>query len=343
MRKYVNTAIIGLGPQGITTSYYCKQQNIDHIVLESTNKIASSWELKVWDDITLGMELAEINFPELHLSGFSPNHLLNRTEIVDLCTRLVTKHKLPVLYNCEVTRVTQNEEHPYIIQTSRGIIFAKILIVCIGPRHTPKFPEYVSNIPKEMVMHSSAYRNPHFLSKPQSEVLIVGSGLASLNIADNIMQKSQHRVSLGCGYHDNIIKNNNQRFFLKNNSLFTQVLPSKLMAKGIINFGKLINATSSELIFESQRVQLSEFDMIIFATGYNQSFPFLQELLPSSFCEKGQSQLNALKKLPGLYILGEDPSTSLSDGTLLAQKTVQDICEKYLIKDETKLQIQSML
>ncbi len=52
MKKTVNTLIIGGGQCGLSVSYFLKQHNHDHLILEKADQPAEVWRQR-WDSFTL--------------------------------------------------------------------------------------------------------------------------------------------------------------------------------------------------------------------------------------------------------------------------------------------------
>jgi putative flavoprotein involved in K+ transport len=84
-----------------------------------------------------------------------------------------------------------------ILETSRGVIEAKNVVVATGPFQAPKIPPLSRDLPSEIFqIHARDYRNPAQL--PQGAVLVVGSGASGTQIAEEL-HRSGRKVFLAVG------------------------------------------------------------------------------------------------------------------------------------------------
>lgn len=58
MKEQIDTVIIGGGQVGLVVSYYLKQQNCEHVVLEK-ERIGEAWRSAKWDSFTLATPIRE--------------------------------------------------------------------------------------------------------------------------------------------------------------------------------------------------------------------------------------------------------------------------------------------
>jgi putative flavoprotein involved in K+ transport len=78
----VETIIIGGGQAGLSASYFLRQQNRDHLVLEKSNSPAHVWKDQRWDSFTLVSPNWSFRLPGAEYHGSDPNGFMPRDEVV---------------------------------------------------------------------------------------------------------------------------------------------------------------------------------------------------------------------------------------------------------------------
>ena len=84
-----------------------------------------------------------------------------------------------------------------ILETTRGVIEAKNVVVATGPFQAPKIPASSRDLPRDLFqIHARDYRNPDQL--PRGAVLVVGSGASGTQIAEEL-NRSGRKIFLAVG------------------------------------------------------------------------------------------------------------------------------------------------
>ena len=73
MNEQVQTIIIGGGQAGLATSYWLKQHQHEHIVLEQAAQAAHAWRNDRWDSFTLVTPNWATRMPGVESPGVDPN------------------------------------------------------------------------------------------------------------------------------------------------------------------------------------------------------------------------------------------------------------------------------
>ncbi len=180
--------IIGGGQAGLAAAYYAKQHKLNYLVLESHGRVGDSWRNR-YDSLTLFTPRRYSQLPGMALDG-EPAGYPTKNEIADYLERYVEHYSFNVRLNEAVTAATPDATG-YRITTSRGEYTARHLIVATGPFHTPRIPNWSSqlSIPN---LHSADYRSPSQLSG--QNILVVGGGNSGAQIAEEIA--TSHSVTL---------------------------------------------------------------------------------------------------------------------------------------------------
>ena len=99
-----------------------------------------------------------------------------------------------------VRRLTDDDAHSqrFRLETDRGTIRARDVVVATGAFHTPKIPAAAAGFaPRLHQMHAHHYRNPAAL--PPGGVLLVGSGQTGVQLAEEL-QDAGRDVTLSVGH-----------------------------------------------------------------------------------------------------------------------------------------------
>lgn len=191
MTSYVETIIIGGGQAGLAVSYYLKQKDHRHIVLEQADQAANAWRNHRWDSFTLNTPNWQSALPGAEVPGSNPDGFLSREEIVAYFENYVERFSLPVRYGVRVKSVSQKGPgRCYLVQTNIGTFEARQVVVATGLYQKPKMPSFSASLPADIKqIHSDEYRNPQEL--PAGSVLIVGSGQSGAQIAEELYQSGR--------------------------------------------------------------------------------------------------------------------------------------------------------
>ena len=211
---HYNTIVIGAGPSGLASAYCLQACGFEYTVLEASNRVVNSWH-GVWPDFRLGQPVKDVSMPGLNLNAFDPAYHLKRDEIISLFENYYQQHELKIEFNLQVTSIQKVHHHIYQVKTTNGDYTAENIILGVGARQQPKFPVFVDKIPeeirKEKIIHSAWYQGSRSYSS-NATILIVGSGLSAISIAEDLLCQTDvnYKVSLACDYTDAEIKHNNK-------------------------------------------------------------------------------------------------------------------------------------
>lgn len=183
MTERVNTIVIGAGQAGLSTSYYLKQQGVEHLVLEK-EAIGASWRQR-WDSFTLVTPNAMCNLPNFACQK-DPDGFLGRDEVVRYLEDFAATFAPPLRTGVCVTAVLPHSSGAgYTVITDQGDFHCQNVVVAISIFQRPRFPADAGKLPPDVVqLHSQDYRNPAQL--PAGAVLVVGSGQSGAQIMDEL-------------------------------------------------------------------------------------------------------------------------------------------------------------
>lgn len=176
--------VIGGGQAGLAMSYHLSRNNINHIILEK-NTVAHSWKTQRWDAFCLVTPNWQCQLPGFSYPGNDPKGFMLRDDIVDYVERYAKKIAAPVREGVAVTRLKQDENDHFLLETTNGDMSADSIVVAVSGYHVPNVPRMAERIESGVIqIHSSAYRNPGQL--PDGDILVVGSGQSGCQIAEDL-------------------------------------------------------------------------------------------------------------------------------------------------------------
>ena len=188
MTERMDTVIIGGGQGGLSTSYYLKQQDREHIVLEQSNQAAKAWRER-WDSFTLNTPNKMTRLPGAEYQGDDPDGFLAREKIIAYFEDYITRFELPVRYGVKVKTV-EPIRSGYLVSCDGAEFEAVNVVVATGLNQKARIPAFSMNLPGGIhQLHSGEYRNPSEL--PEGAVLVVGSAQSGCQIAEELYQNGR--------------------------------------------------------------------------------------------------------------------------------------------------------
>lgn len=175
----IDTVVIGGGQAGLVTGYHLKKLGIDHVILDENDDVGASWRNR-WDSLRLFTPAGHANLPGMEHSA-SKYALLSKDDIAEYLVAYAEQFDLPLSTGIPVDRVAADNGR-YVIQSGEERIWADNVVVATGAFHTPRVPEFASDLDPNIVqLHSSEYRQPSQVQ--DGPVLVVGAGQSGAEIA----------------------------------------------------------------------------------------------------------------------------------------------------------------
>lgn len=176
--------VIGAGQAGLCASYWLKQNGIRHIVLEK-NEVAYAWKKERWDSFCLVTPNWQCQLSGFPYQGPEPKGFMVKDAVVAYLEAYCRWVDPPLRVGVAVNSVVPRSDGEFEIDTSKGRMQARCVIVCVGAYHTPIVPEWSRAIPEGIdQLHSRDYRSPAQLAA--GAVLVVGSGQSGCQIAEDL-------------------------------------------------------------------------------------------------------------------------------------------------------------
>jgi len=196
MNRRVDVAIIGAGQAGLATSWFLKQANVDHVVIDA-GRVAETWRSRRWDSFRLITPNWAIGVPGIAYSGDEPDGYMSRAELVDFFESWVASFNPPIVGNTQVAQLTADSDRGFVLTVGEGRVHARKVVVASGGYQKAHRPPGAETLPAALhQVLSEDYRNPEAL--PAGNVLIVGSGQTGCQLAEEL-HAAGRKVFLACG------------------------------------------------------------------------------------------------------------------------------------------------
>ena len=196
--EVIDTLVVGAGQAGIAMSEHLGKAGIPHLVLER-HRIAERWRSERWDSLVANGPAWHDRFPGMEFAGAHPDDFIPKEKVADYFVDYARMIDAPIRCCVEVRKVEKLVGRPgFRVETSKGEIEARSVVVATGAFHHPVIPDLVPRDSGFTQIHSNEYRNPAQLA--EGAVLVVGAGSSGGQIADEL-QRAGRRVTLSVGPH----------------------------------------------------------------------------------------------------------------------------------------------
>jgi putative flavoprotein involved in K+ transport len=188
-----DTVVVGGGQSGLAMGYYLKRQQRSFVILDQSERIGDSWRNR-YDTLVLFTPRSFSDLPGLPFPG-ERDALPTKDDVADYLQTYAAHFQLPVELKTVVNRL-ESVSQGFLLDTNRGPILARRVVVATGPFHTPVIPAFQAQLAEDVVqLHTSRYRNERQLQ--DGPVLVVGSGNSGVQLAVELAVNRQVILSLG--------------------------------------------------------------------------------------------------------------------------------------------------
>jgi putative flavoprotein involved in K+ transport len=190
-----DVAIIGAGQAGLAMSRCLQGLRIDHLLLDRGN-VAERWRSLRWRDLRLLTPNWMTRLPGYRYDGTDPDGFMDHTALVRLLERYADT--APLQTQTTVRRMSRLWGR-YLIDTDRGPIVARAVVIATGACNRPALPGWAGALPATVLrLHGSDYIDPAEL--PPGGVLVVGAAATGVQIARELVVAGRE-VVLAVGKH----------------------------------------------------------------------------------------------------------------------------------------------
>ncbi|WP_091500240.1 flavin-containing monooxygenase [Amphibacillus marinus] len=311
--------IIGAGQAGIAMSQKLKKQGISHLMIDSHSYIGEQWDSR-YDSLILFTPRNYSSLPGLLMEG-DPNGYPTKGEMASYLKKYVQYFDLPVALNVKVEKL-KKEENIFIMQTSKGELAAKKVVVATGAFQSAFIPPIIHKDSEGIEhIHSSKYTNPKAISS--DSVLIVGGGNSGAQIAvelansKNVYLATSHKMNflplrvLGESIFKWLDKCNllyagldtkrGELFKKRNDPIFGYEL-KRMIRKNKITIKPRVEKVIGKQVFFADGSKIDT-QIIIWSTGFKASYKWIN--IEGALSEVGKPNHNrGISPIENLYFIG---------------------------------------
>ena len=180
--------VVGAGFAGVGAAIALHKAGIDFLMLEKASEPGGVWRDNTYPDCACDIPSSFYSY------SFAPNPRWSRMfarqeEIKDYCASTVsTFGLLPHLrLNCEMHKANWNEtEKLWQLDTSRGLLRARFVVMACGPMHVPVTPD-IPGLESFAGTHFHSARWRHDMDLTSKRVAVVGSGASAIQFVPAIV------------------------------------------------------------------------------------------------------------------------------------------------------------
>lgn len=194
----VETLVVGAGHSGLIVSHLLSALGREHVVVDRRTAVGGGWQDR-WDAFQLVTPNAFTDLPGFPYDGPDPDGYMAGAEVVDRVRRYAEVIHAPLELGTDIQRLWRDAgTDRFRLETSRGSMTARDVVVAAGSFHVPNLPAVSSDVAKAILqLHSHHYRRPEDL--PPGGVLVIGSGQTGVQLAEELFEAGR-AVTLSVGH-----------------------------------------------------------------------------------------------------------------------------------------------
>jgi cation diffusion facilitator CzcD-associated flavoprotein CzcO len=174
--------VIGAGPSGVAAAVSLRDRGLHPLLMDRADEVGASWRGR-YDRLKLNTPRDCSHLPDRPYPKGTPIYP-TRADIAEHLKRHAHEDGIELWLGTEVHRIDKRSGG-WRLQTSRGDVDTRQVVVATGYEHTPFIPDWPG---KDgfigELLHSANYRNPtSYLGK---RVLVVGGGSSGFEIVTDV-------------------------------------------------------------------------------------------------------------------------------------------------------------
>ena len=334
--------VIGAGPCGLAVARALKKNYIEYEHVEATNQLGGNWSHGVYETVYTDACKEVMQFPEFPMPESYPD-FLSKNQMLEYLINYANHFNLfeGIKFNTKVIWISSVENNMWKVRFhDHSFKLYNGVIICNGHHWDMNFANLHGNFSGEYI-HSKEYKKPEQLVN--KKVLVIGSGNSAADIACEaarvslsshismrespwIFPKSFMGIPLGrnklkhapkaiqpfliklllklsFGKHSYYNLPEPKHKVFEKHPTVSEELPYYLK-HGRIKFKPSIIKTEGKKVWFEDNTSM-EFDLIVSATGFNLTYPFL----PNELIKKNGKNLNCVgysvyPDYKGLFFMG---------------------------------------
>ncbi|MET9969695.1 NAD(P)/FAD-dependent oxidoreductase [Streptomyces sp. NPDC006356] len=184
----VDVAVIGGGQAGLATAYALRQQGLQPVILEASDRAAGSWPL-YYDSLTLFSPAGYSSLPGVPFGG-DPDRYPHRDEVVAYLLRYADRLDADIRTGRRVQEVQPDGDSFAVTLKGGAQLSARAVVAAsgtFGRPHRPALPSLTSFT--GAMLHAAEYRAPEPFTGQR--VVVVGAGNSAVQIAAELGTHAQ--------------------------------------------------------------------------------------------------------------------------------------------------------
>lgn len=182
--------VVGGGPAGLAAAAELGRRGVPALVLEGSERVGESWRGR-YDRLRLNTSRRMSGLPGYGIDR-SCGRWVGRDDFVAYLEAYAWRHALRVGFGTEATRIDR-EGGLWRVETSRGPLRARFVVVATGFDRVPVLPEWPGREGfAGRLVHASSYRNP--APYRGKDVLVVGLGSTGNEISVDLIEGGARSV-----------------------------------------------------------------------------------------------------------------------------------------------------
>jgi cation diffusion facilitator CzcD-associated flavoprotein CzcO len=196
-----DVVVIGAGAAGISAALALKDEGVQALVLERSDRVGASWRAR-YDRLRLNSARRFSHLPGRPFANGTPT-FPSRDHVIEHLEHHAREEGLELRFGTSVTSVDR-EQDEWIARTSDGDVHARSMVVATGYDHTPAIPDWPGRDRyRGRIVHSADYRNAEPFRGQR--VLVVGPGSSGMEIAHDVAEGGAAKVWLSARTPPNIL------------------------------------------------------------------------------------------------------------------------------------------
>lgn len=194
--------VLGAGTAGLAAAATLSGIGVGPVVLEKADEVGASWRSR-YDGLRLNTPGWMSGQPGFRATRRRYGEYPTRDAWIAYLEDYAKHHRVEVRFGTEVRRVVLGD-NGWILETNRGEMEARYVVVATGFDHAPNMPDWPGRdgFTGELI-HSSVYRNPE--PYRDRDVLVVGPNTTGSEVANLISRGGARRVRLACRTPPNLV------------------------------------------------------------------------------------------------------------------------------------------
>ena len=195
-----DVVVVGAGPAGLSAALELERVGVRPLVLDQATQVAAAWRGR-YDRLRLNTPAAHSHLPGYRFPKGTPT-FATRDQLVEHLEQGSRNAGIDLELGTRVERIA-DQALGWIVDTSRGEVRTRQVVVATGYEHTPWIPSWKGRDEfAGRLLHSSEYKNPAPFRDQQ--VLVVGPGCSGMEIAYDLAEGGAAKVWLSARTPPNI-------------------------------------------------------------------------------------------------------------------------------------------